>query len=277
MHLSVFVPSWHKTDIADKTIFTAAKSNLMLIIADKKIAEEAKEKLSDHGDLMELETSGITYPAISGHPDIFFCQGPGKLVVAPNLPHRYFDQLTEHKIEFIIGEMPVGPEYPMSARYNAVATPKYLIHNFRHTDFMITRAFDDLEPVHVDQGYCRCNLLPLKDDCFITSDGGIEKVLMRWSLGGRRLHLTNRDSISISETPSQPPGRHPSGIILEGFPHGFFAGCCGILDDKIFINGNLDFFHEGEKVRNFLAGLNYEIIELNNGPLVDVGCILFIK
>lgn len=242
----------------------------MFIIVDQKISASAKKTLSSFGELMELKTEGITYPAISGHPDIFFCQGPGKLIVAPNLPERYFDQLKELSIDFITGELPVGSEYPSSARYNAVATSKYLIHNFRHTDFMITRVFDDLEPVHVDQGYCRCNLLALKEDCFITSDAGIEKVLTRWSPSGR--HPSGPRPLG-----PRPMGLRPDGIILEGFPHGFFAGCCGILDDKIFINGSLDFFHEGKKVRDFLAGLNYEIVELTYGPLVDAGSILFIK
>ncbi len=112
----------------------------MLIIIDQKISASAKEILSSYGELMELATKGITYPAISGHPDIFFCQSPDKLIVAPNLPQKYFDQLNDHKINYITGELPVGPEYPASARYNAVATSKYLIHNLRHTDPVITRA-----------------------------------------------------------------------------------------------------------------------------------------
>jgi hypothetical protein len=227
--------------------------------------EEAKQRLSSYGELMELGTEGITYPAISGHPDIFFCQSHDKLIVAPNLPKHYFDQLNANGIEYIVGELPVGMEYPASSHYNAVANENYLIHNFRHTDFIITRTLQDLTPVHVDQGYCRCNLLPLKEDHFITSDEGIFKVLMR-------LHL--RDS--ISETPSQPSiFVSPGDILLEGFPHGFFGGCCGVREDKVFINGSLKHFKEGEKVRDFLEDLDYEIVELFQGPLMDGGSIIF--
>jgi hypothetical protein len=239
----------------------------MLIVVDHKLSEEAKERLSDYGELMELETTGITYPAISGHPDIFFCQGPDKLIVAPNLPERYFGILNDHGIEYITGEFPVGKEYPASACYNAVATHKYLIHNFRHTDFMITRTFEDLEPIHVDQGYCRCNLLPLKDDHFITSDQGILKVLKGLQPKGTP---AQRDS---SPKGLQPLGLQPSGILLEGFPHGFFGGCCGVWKDKVFVNGSLKFYNEGEKVRNFLETLYYEIIELTPGQLIDCGSI----
>jgi hypothetical protein len=236
----------------------------MLIIIDNKISQSAKDKLSTYSDLLELKTEGITYPAISGHPDIFFCQAPGHLIVAPNLPEKYFELLKLNGVDFILGEMPVGPEYPASSRYNAVATDKLLIHNFRQTDFMITRTLDELHPVHVDQGYCRCNLLPLKDGHFITSDEGIFKVLMRCHLPsdfGMRCHL---NVLFVS----------PSGIKLEGFPHGFFGGCCGVMEDRVFINGSLEHYPEGEKVRKFLTDLEYKIIELSDGPLVDVGSIL---
>jgi hypothetical protein len=236
----------------------------MLIIVDHKISEAAKEKLSIYGELLELKTEGIAYPAISGHPDIFICQSLDKLIVAPNLPEEFIAILKKTNPDVITGEFPVGNEYPATARYNAVATKNYLIHNFRHTDFMITRALEDLQPVHVDQGYCRCNLLPLKDDHFITSDAGIFKVLMGlhpkgWSPEGRYLLVS------------------PQDILLEGFPNGFFGGCCGVLEDKVFINGILEDYEDGEKVRDFLWGLDYEIIELKDGPLVDTGSIFFIQ
>jgi hypothetical protein len=229
----------------------------VLIIIAHNLADQAKEKLSKFGELLELRTEGITYPAISSHPDIFFCQSPGSLIVAPNLPQEYFDRLNAHKIDYITGELPVGGEYPASARYNAVATPKFLIHNFRHTDFGITRALEDLTPVHVDQGYCRCNLLPLRDEHFITSDIGILRGLHPLGL--------------------HPLGLHPSGIHLEGFPNGFFGGCCGVLEDIVFINGELRYYREGDKVREYLEGLDYKIIELSDTQLVDVGSILFLN
>jgi hypothetical protein len=232
----------------------------MMIIVDNKISPVAKERLLSFGELVELETDGITYPAISGHPDIFICQSADKMIVAPNLPEEYLVRLKKSGANIIIGEFPVGKEYPASSRYNAVATVKYLIHNFRHTDFMITRTLDDLHPVHVDQGYCRCNLLPLKDDHFITSDAGIFKVL-------KGLHPSGWSPVLAVS---------PDGILLETFPHGFFGGCCGVMEDKVFVNGSLSYFKDGDMVRDYLGKLGYEIIELYDGPLLDCGSILFV-
>ena len=72
---------------------------MSLIIIDKKIPEEAKIKLSGYGDLLELETIGITYDAISGHPDIFFSVLNNDLIVAPNLPQKFREALKKHSLE----------------------------------------------------------------------------------------------------------------------------------------------------------------------------------
>ena len=229
----------------------------MLFIVDSKISDSAKKILSSFGELLELKTKGLVYPAISGHPDIFFCQTEDELVIAPNLPQEYFEEIKNLSVPFIHGETELGNHYPETARYNAVVTENFIIHNFRYTDFAITRTFEDRTPVHVDQGYCRCNLLPLKEDHFITSDEGIYKVLKRHS----------GDILKVSH----------EGIHLEGFPNGFFGGCCGVLGEKVFINGNLKRYKDGMKVKEFLKALDYEIIELHDGPLIDTGSIISVE
>ena len=86
----------------------------MLIIVDRKIPPEAGEKLSAYGTLMHLETAGIVHPAISGHPDIFFCKTPQSLVVSPSLPEKFLHQLEEQKVQFIPGNLASGIRHPFS-------------------------------------------------------------------------------------------------------------------------------------------------------------------
>jgi len=204
----------------------------------------------------KIETSGITYEAISGHPDIFFHQIGGKLVVAPNLPEKYFSVLEQSGISYVRGEQGVGEKYPTSSAYNAVSTPDLLIHNFRNTDLVITRLAEDADLIHVDQGYTRCNLLALDNEHFITSDDKVKRVLDRF----------DKDCLHVS----------PEGIMLEDYKHGFFGGCCGIHDNKIFFIGSLKHYPAGGEVRNYLSSLNFEIVELYDGPLFDGGSILFL-
>jgi len=229
----------------------------MLIIVDNKIPQQAKDKLSHHGSLLELETNGITYEAISGHPDIFFHPAGEQLIVAPNLPAQYVEALKDEGVCFIMGEQAVGNKYPRSAAYNVVSTNNLLIHNFRNTDASITSLLEDADLIHVDQGYTRCNLLPLGDDHFISSDSGISRVLGRF----------DKDCLNIN----------PEGILLESFDHGFFGGCCGIHEQTIYIIGSLSHFSEGEKTRSYIQACGFKIVELYNGPLFDGGSIFFIN
>lgn len=219
--------------------------------------EKAKLKLSGYGSIAELETSGITYEAVSGHPDIFFFQSSSKkLITAPNLPEKYVEILNGHGVLMEKGECPVGKKYPATALYNAAASENYFIHNLSITDKQVLASLSDRRKINIRQGYCRCNLLPLRDDSFITSDPAIFKELVRENL---RCLYTD-----------------PDEIILPGFSHGFFGGACGIYENEVFIAGSLNYLKSGSEIRTFLKSLNYNITELYEGPLFDGGSLLFL-
>ena len=228
-----------------------------MIIANKHIPPEALHSLREREEVMLFDSDKITYSEISGHPDIFFCEGNGKLVVALNTPAEYLSLLSRKNIHFSLGTSPVGKKHPDSARYNAVITNRFLIHNLKITDQAVLKTYGDLEAIHVSQGYSRCSLLALKDDRFITSDKGIAKAL---ETKGLDVLLVN-----------------PKGILLPGYQNGFFGGTVGIDDNKVHFIGSLKLFGEGEKVKSFLLKGGYKIIELYKGPLFDGGSILFVS
>ena len=228
----------------------------MLIIVDKKIPGEAKQKLSAYGTLLELETEGIVYPAISGHPDIFLCKTPQALIVSPSLPDKYIDKLQEQQLQFIPGNQASSIQHPTSVHYNAAVSDHYLVHRLEYTDPVILQNCHTLKKIPVKQAYTRCNLLLLKDDHYITSDPGIH----------RNLHRSGLDGIFVS----------PTGIILPGFPNGFIGGAMGVWNEIVFITGSLSFYADGITVRKFLEDIHYRVVELYQGPLFDGGGILFI-
>jgi ribosomal protein L30E len=237
--------------------------NIKLIIVDRKIPEEAKEKLSDYGKVVGFFTEGLTYPAISGHPDIFFCKTPQVLVIAPNLPEEYFRILDQYLIRYEIGNSEVGingerKEIHHSAfiHYTAAVSDEYLVHALQYTEPVILQNCHYLKKISVKQGYTRCNLLLLDKKHYITSDKGTDESLNQHGLEG----------LVVS----------PSGILLPGFQNGFIGGTMGIYAEKIFITGSLHRYPEGRKITNYLEALNYEIVELYDGPLIDAGGILFL-
>lgn len=228
----------------------------MLVVIDKRIPEQAKETLSLLGNLLEIETRSITYEAISGHPDIFMCQSPTSLVVAPNLPQEILSWLRQEEIDFVTGSGPVGSRYPATACYNAVITGSMVIHRGGITEAMILGLHKERTFVDVNQGYTRCSLLALPGERFITSDLSIEKALS----------ALQKDVLYVP----------PQGILLPGMEHGFFGGCCGILRNEIFVLGNLDLYPGGEQVKFFASSAGLTIISLYDGPLWDGGGIFFL-
>jgi hypothetical protein len=129
----------------------------MLILCDRKMPGTAKEKLAAFGEVVEFATEGITYEAISGHPDI----------------------LNQKGIRYTIGNLPVGKKYPESARYNALFANGKLIHNPDISDPAIQELNPEVEIIRIKQGYTRCSLIPLPNNTFITSDRGIDKTLKK--------------------------------------------------------------------------------------------------
>jgi len=217
-----------------------------MIIADKKLDKSIIAKLTQIDDIFLLSTQGITYEAISGHPDVFFCQVDGCLISAPNLPPLPFATQT--------GKMQVGRSYPASAVYNAVVTHKYLIHNLRITDKVIVEKTHNKIKIDVNQGYTRCNLLVLNDELFITSDKGIEAELRKHNLV--TLYF------------------NPSAIVLPGYNHGFFGGCCGIISNTVLFTGSLQFHTGGNELKKRIKEQGFEVLELLDAPLYDGGSII---
>jgi len=228
----------------------------MLIIADHRLPVEAKSNLGKEGKLLKFETTGIVYESISGHPDIFMCQTPENLIVSPDIPLNVVEALEQHSILFTFGSKNTGNKHPETIHYNAVATSDFLIHNLNYTDESLLNKYDASCRIHVTQGYTRCNLLYLGNKNFITSDKGIYKKIAPL---GNVLYVS------------------PKGIQLEKYSHGFIGGTAGILNNRVLFAGSLKHFPEGYKITQFLKKLNYEVVELYDGPLVDGGGIFFLQ
>lgn len=229
----------------------------MLILVSRLLPEQGIHKLSEYGKVQLFSTSGITYDSIACHPDIFICQHEKGIIVAPNLPSGYREQIEKSSLPVLTGNNMAGMKYPETARFNAVITGKYLVHNLLHTDPVILDYCKAMTQIHVKQGYCSCNVVPIDGRHFITSDAGIHKVL-------KAMHLY---SVYVDSRE----------IILPGEKHGFIGGTCGIEGKRIFFAGSLDYIKDGTRIRELLDTLGFEIIELFRGRLLDLGRIVLIR
>ncbi len=235
--------------VVDETV----KNELPLIITDKRLPLPAKNALKNLGNPLYIQTDAFTYKSISGHPDIFMCKGDEGLVIAPGLPDEIKEALSKTDISLFEGQHNPGRKYPETALYNAVVTSEFIIHNLKITDPAIFEAFPGRKHLHVNQGYTRCNLISLNKDTLITSDRGIEKVLL--SEGKEVMYVD------------------PKPVKLRGHKYGFFPGCCGVLNGELLISGSLSFHPDKEEIENFIQNSGFQIRELYQGELTDVGGI----
>ena len=258
------------------------KDELPTIIADSRMPEEAKKNLKKLGNVLFINPTSITYDSISSHPDIFFFQKDDALIYAQNAPKKIIKELKKRKINLIEGEKEVGKKYPETVPYNAVGIGNLLIHNLKYTDAKILSSYKN--HIHVNQGYTRCNLLALNENCFITSDEAISRQLSAISNVNRQQTTDNR--LYPHESLVETYGRtseymsvlyiDPKQIKLEGQKNGFFPGCCGVWKNNLIVCGSTKNLKEKAELDKFLKDNNFNLIELYDGDLIDVGSVFLI-
>ena len=260
-----------KDEDDDFTFTITTKDELPAIIADSRMPEDAKKNLKKLGNVLFINPTSVTYNSISSHPDIFFFQKDDALIYAPNAPKRIVKELKKRKIKLIEGKKEVGKKYPETVPYNAVGIGNLLIHNLNHTDETILSSYEN--HINVNQGYTRCNLLALNENAFITSDVGIFNVVNSQqstdnSLYPHESHVETYVRTSVLYI-------DPKQIKLEGQKNGFFPGCCGVWKNNLIVCGSTKNLKEKAELDKFLKDNNFNLIELYDGDLIDVGSIFF--
>ena len=237
------------------------KDELPTIIADSRMPEEAKKNLKKLGNVLFINPTSVTYNSIASHPDIFFFQKDDALIYAPNAPKRIIKELKKRKIKLIEGKKEVGKKYPETVPYNAVGIGNLLIHNLKHTDETILSSYEN--HINVNQGYTRCNLLALNEKAFITSDLAISRQMSA---------VNSQSQSSIVKVLYIDPKQ----IKLEGQRNGFFPGCCGVWKNNLIVCGSTKNLKEKTELDKFLKDNNFNLIELYDGELIDVGSVFLI-
>lgn len=225
-------------------------------IIDARAPQMVINLLAQEFTVVPFLTQGITYEAISCHPDVFLFQCNGKLIVAPNIPQEYKDFFQKNAIDCGEGITKIDETLHNSVAYNCVATSEFLFHKIRMTDPEIIKQCSSQKFIHVPQAYTRCSMIALNNQAIITSDKGIAQVLEQHKF----------DVCYIA----------PHEIMLPPYPYGFIGGCMGILGKRIYLTGSLNYISNGEQLRQFAKKYEYTIVELYDGKLYDGGGIFFL-
>lgn len=195
-----------------------------------------KEYLTGNGhEIVEIKSTSQVYEGISSHPDIFMCKINNDVVKSEN---------------------DVGYSYPENIRYNGVQIGQYFVHNTNFTAPKLMAAVKaaGLTPVHVNQGYTKCNVVVVNDNSIITSDEGIAETLLPLGL---EVLLVSVGSVK-----------------LKGFPYGFLGGTSGRIGESIVFNGDLSEHPDYISISNFIFDRNLRLQYFDEYDLEDIGSII---
>ncbi len=229
----------------------------MFAIIDSRSSENVINNLKEYvTDIYTFQTYGITGNSISGHPDIFIYQDKDHLIVSPNSPVDLFKFLDNYNITYLKGLRDVGCELDDHVQYNCLSTSQFLFHKSGYTDPAIIEINKHKEFIQLPQAYTRCSLVHLCGDNYLTSDRGIENVLLKRGLSCFYFN--------------------PKEITIQDHKHGFIGGAVGLWGKRIFFNGNVELHADGQSLKEYLLNLNFDIVNLSDNFLYDGGCIIFV-
>lgn len=230
--------------------------NPVFAIIDKRAPQAAKQRLAKEFVVVEFITENITYEAIAGHPDVFITQSNNCFVISPDTPKPVVDALNSKKTKYVFGESRIGTGLNNSSQYNCIINENYIFHRKGFTDKTILDTHPNHQCIHLPQSYTRCSAIDL-GQFILTSDKGIETALIKQNI--------------LVEYVS------PQGILLPPYKNGFIGGCYGVFNNKLYIIGHIDCFHDKERLLSIIDKSGLEPVYLYDGDFYDGGGIFFIE
>lgn len=231
-----------------------------LAVVDERISSQAEESFYKLGvRLLKIKPHKNLYEAVRSHPDMMLHHiADNEIVYAPGTDAKLLRALMLFGFKLISGENELYCKYPNDIAYNVARVGNKYFHNLRYTDPVIANRLCELgiEPVHVEQGYSKCSVLPIDENSIITSDAGIAKAAEKKGL----------EVLSIE---------NESSILLPGLNYGFIGGAGGMLGKTLCaFNGNLNKLNNARCISEFLERKRIAHIALSDGYVTDIGSIL---
>lgn len=193
------------------------------------------------------------------HADLQLCHvDRGTFVSAPECYDYYKKILGVYGCNVLKGEKYIGGTYGSDCAYNVLVIGKKAFHNTKYTDNVIKKYFEDnqIELIHVNQGYTKCAASPLCENKLISADPSI-------------LRMCKNHGIDCLEIPW-------NGVLLSGFSHGFFGGSSGRINkEEFYICGNLNTHPASLEIDAFVKGCGMRVV-YEKGDITDFGSVMVI-
>ncbi|MCT4619620.1 MAG: hypothetical protein N4A62_09575 [Marinisporobacter sp.] len=235
------------------------QKNVKLVVVDGRASDNLVNNLKHMGiNIIKTPYCRELYNAISYHPDILLHPINGKdMIVAPNVYEGLEKPLKRYGVNVIKGETVLKRNYPDNIAYNIARVSNFAIHNFKYTDPLTLKLLEEnqVELIHVKQGYSKCSICIVNEKAIITSDRGIAKTVEKYGI----------DPLVIK----------PGYIDLSELEYGFIGGISGLIGkNKIAFSGLLEHHPNYDEILKFLEKYEAKPIFLENKKPIDIGSII---
>lgn len=236
---------------------------MAVVFISKDVRDEFAMELSNCGhNVIKIPKNPKLYTAIESHPDIVLCQINDTLFIEKTT----YDYISEKNPNFssilsdfkivITPDIEIG-KYPHDVRLNLAYTGKYALHNFKHTDALLTKHLveKDVELVQISQGYSKCSILVVDENSIITGDKGIYDQVK-----------DKLDCLLINQ----------GDVLLKGMEYGFIGGASGKYLDEIWFYGDIYSHLDYDRILDFITRRGLKIKGFSEYPLEDIGSVVFV-
>ncbi len=194
--------------------------------------------------------SGLPSPVCS-HPDMLcFKNRRGELIITKDYYEReriFFDSLG---IKIIASEEKLLPNYPKDVLFDALSVNGIVFGKKGCVSRFILE--ESKEFVSVNQGYARCSVAMLSDNCAVTADSGLFSALTEKKI--KTLLIRN------------------GNIVLKGYDTGFIGGAGGRLPNgRYCFFGDIMSHPDGAMILEFAKENKVKAVSLSDEPLSDHG------
>jgi len=233
-------------------------------IVDERAPDAAVSALASRGFRVIKAPGCNGLPeATRSHPDMLLFSLGRSIVVTEeyySLAKGFFLLLSSlvPNLKIIKSKERLSREYPNDCKLNALPVGNRL---FAKTDSVSGEVISlakeaGLIITHTKQGYPSCSVLAPDGSHAVTADAGMAKLLCRYGIEVLKIDAC--------------------GIRLPPYEYGFIGGASGTHGNEIYFYGDLSTHKDGELIRNFCISAGYAPISLCDGPLIDLGRIIFI-
>lgn len=227
------------------------------IIIDSRINDVSARKLSGLGyKIIYMSPNRCFDFPICAHPDIYITKV--KDVWFADSCVKYLFTFCD---EMIFCERETGEnqknKYPDDCVFNCVSIGNNLIcnKNITHSKILEFAVKNDMNIIHVNQGYAKCSTCKISENAIITEDTQIHNAAIENEI----------DSLLIEK----------GHVKLNGYNYGFIGGCTGLIEsDLLAVNGNINKHPNSKEILEFCRKHNVNVLNLNDDVLYDIGTIL---